>query len=208
VFVFYDDVQYDKHGWRNRNRIKTANGSSWLTIPVRSKGVVKDRVLINEVPIDWTKDWARKHWMTIKQSYGKAPYFTTYAPALLHVFEKRYEMLADFTIELTITVAGMLGIQHAKFLRSSDLRMPGARTEKLINILTHLGATHYVSGPSAKEYLEEHKLAEANISLEYMTYDYPEYRQLYPPFDPSVSVLDLLFLTGPEADGYIWKVRA
>src|SRR5262245_32621657 len=83
VFVFYDDVQYDKHGWRNRNRIKTANGVQWLTIPVASGGCVTQKTLIKDVPIIWTKDWAAKHWMTIKQAYGKrAPHFARYAPLL------------------------------------------------------------------------------------------------------------------------------
>jgi len=205
VFVFYDDVQYDKHGWRNRNRVKTAQGAKWLTIPVHSKGNVAQQTLINEIQISWNEDWTARHWMTIKQSYSKAPYFNQYAPLLEEFYQRRSELLADFTIDLTVALARALGIQHTRFVRSSSLEAHGAKTDRLVSILTQLGTTHYISGPSAKDYLEEDRLEAAGISLEYMVYDYPEYPQLYPPFDPQVSIVDLLFMTGEHAPQYIWR---
>jgi hypothetical protein len=203
VFVFYDDVQYDKHGWRNRNRVKTANGPVWLAIPVHNKGVVENHTPINQIAIDWTKDWPRKHWMTIQQSYRRAPFFNDYAPQLELFYKERHEMLAEFTIQLTITLAQSLGITHTKFVRSSSLMASGTKTDRLLHILKSVGATHYISGPAAKNYLEENKLADAGISLEYMVYDYPEYPQLHPPYDPGVSILDLLFMTGTDSIRYI-----
>jgi hypothetical protein len=205
VFVFYDDVQYDKHGWRNRNRVKTANGPVWLAIPVRNKGVIENHTPINQIAIDWSKDWARKHWLTIQQSYKKAPFFNDYASQLEGFYKTRPELLADFTIELTITLSRILGITHTKFLRSSSLNAKGSKTDRLLEILCSLGATHYISGPAAKNYLEEDKLAGAGISLEYMVYDYPQYSQLYPPYDPQVSILDLLFMAGSASAEYIWQ---
>ena len=205
VFVFYDDVQYDKHGWRNRNRVKTAQGAKWLTIPVHSKGNVVHQTLINEIHISWNEDWTARHWMTIKQSYSKAPYFNQYAPLLEEFYQRRSELLADFTIDLTVALARALGIQHTRFVRSSSLEAHGAKTDRLVSILTQLGTTHYISGPSAKDYLEEDRLEATGISLEYMVYDYPEYPQLYPPFDPQVSIVDLLFMTGEHAPQYIWR---
>src|SRR5437868_14555546 len=98
VFVFYDDVQYDKHGWRNRNRIKTPTGSQWLTIPVITKGVVENGTPIHQVRMDGNADWASKHWTTLKQHYGKAPHFRRYAPMLEEFYSCRPELLADFTI--------------------------------------------------------------------------------------------------------------
>jgi hypothetical protein len=204
VFVFYDDVQYDKHGWRNRNRIKTANGTQWLTIPVSKKGNVAQHLLINDMHICWDTSWNEKHWAAITQSYRKAPHFQRYAPALERLYTSRPELLADFTIELTIALARELGITKTCFLRSSELAVPGNKTDRLVGILQKLGTTHYISGPSARDYLEEDKLASAGITLEYMSYHYPEYQQLYPPFDPQVSILDLLFVAGPEAHKYIW----
>jgi WbqC-like protein family len=204
AFVFYDDVQYDKHGWRNRNRIKTPNGSQWLTIPVSKKGNVTQHLMVNDMRICWDTPWNEKHWRAITQSYGKAPYFQRYAAALEQFYMLRTEFLADFTIELTIWLARELGINKTSFLRSSELGLPGGKTDRLVAILQKLGATHYISGPSASDYLEEDKLTAAGITLEYMSYNYPEYRQLYPPFDPQVSILDLLFVAGPEAPKYIW----
>src|SRR5690349_23337312 len=109
VFVFYDDVQYDRRGWRNRNRVKTSNGPRWLTIPVMNKGVQINGTAINQIQIDWTQNWVRKHWTTIEQSYSKAPFFSDYASALKDAYYRHDEFLADFTIELTIRLARTLG---------------------------------------------------------------------------------------------------
>jgi hypothetical protein len=204
LFVFYDDVQYDKNGWRNRNRIKTRNGPLWLTIPVLHRGSVSDHIPILEMHIDWSKDWARKHWLSIQQAYSKTPYFERYASDLEPFFQRRDERLADFTIDLTIAIARMLGIMHTQFVRSSSFKVSGAKTRRLVELLDRVGASHYISGPAARDYLEEDLLSQAGISLEYMVYQYPEYEQLYPPFDGQVSILDLLFMTGPQAGRFIW----
>lgn len=204
VFVFYDDVQYDKHGWRNRNRIKSRQGGQWLTIPVHSKGVVIENTPILQVEIAWEQPWNERHWRAIRETYGKAPFFKTYADWLEDVFHRQPERLADFTIPLTIEISEKLGISHTRFLRSSELHAEGQKTDRLIQILTQLGATHYLSGPSASSYIEEDKFQQTGIHLEYMQYNYPEYPQLYPPFDPFVTVLDLLLMTGPEAPRYIF----
>lgn len=203
VFVFYDDVQYDKHGWRNRNRIKTHQGPQWLTIPVHSRGAPVHQIPINCISIDWRQPWNRKHWKSLLQAYNKAPYFQRYAPLVEHFYQQHPERLADFTIELTIALARELGIIHTQFIRSSSLPASGSKAARLIQILKHLGASDYLSGPSARNYIEEASFKAAGIRLEYIEYDYPVYPQLYPPFDPQVSILDLLFMTGPEAMNYI-----
>jgi len=205
VFVFYDDVQYDKHGWRNRNRIKNHQGGQWLTIPVHSRGVVIESIPINQVGIAWEQSWAEKHWRAIQQAYYKAPYFNLYAAWLEEVYQRRPERLADFTIPMTIEIAQKLGICRTRFLRSSELNASGQKTDRLIEILSGLGATRYISGPSARDYIENEKFETAGISLQYMQYNYPEYPQLYPPFDPNVTILDLLFMAGPEAPRYIYQ---
>ena len=202
LFVFYDDVQYDKHGWRNRNQIKTAHGKQWLTIPVHSAGVTQG-IAIQDVKIDWSKPWAGNHLKALTISYSKAPYFRKYLPLLESFYGRHDETIAGFTIETTISLARELGIQHTRFMRSSELSgVDQQRTERLIQILTQVGATHYISGPSARDYIEPGKFLDAHISLEYMQYDYPEYPQLYPPYDPQVSILDLLFMTGSQAMKY------
>jgi WbqC-like protein family len=203
VFVFYDDVQYDKHGWRNRNRVKTHQGPVWLTVPVFSKGAVSQHILINQVEINHRQPWNHKHLRTLQQAYGKAPHFERYAGMLDRFYSDPPRMLADFNIELIIALARELGIQHTRFIRSSELEAGGQKTDRLITILEKLGADHYISGPSARDYIEPEKFATAGIQLAYMQYNYPEYSQLYPPYDPQLSILDLLFMTGPAALSYI-----
>jgi hypothetical protein len=209
VFVFYDDVQYDKHGWRNRNRVKTPNGPQWLTIPVLTKGLLSNVTPINEIMMNPVQDWRQKHRTTLQQAYAKAPYYKMYAPLLDEIYaygqDAQTGLLADFTIASTMGLARAIGIENTRFLRSSSLRADGAKTDRLLYILRSVGATHYISGPSARGYLEEDKLAAAGISLEYINYHYPIYEQLYPPFDPQVSILDLLFMKGPQSPDYIWQ---
>jgi hypothetical protein len=208
LFIFYDDVQYDKHGWRNRNQIKTAQGKQWLTIPVHSAGVTQG-VPIRDVKIDQGKPWAKNHLKALTISYSKAPCFKKYLPLLESFYDRRDEFIADFTIETTITLTRELGNNHTRFMRSSELDgIDGQKTNRLIQILKRVGATHYISGPSAQDYIEAEKFAAVNITLEFMTYDYPEYPQLYPPYDPFVSVLDLLFMVGSDAGKYFEKGKA
>lgn len=205
VFIFFDDVQYDKRGWRNRNRIKTSQGTRWLTIPVHHKGAQTDNIPINQIRICWDRPWNIEHWRILKSSYSKAPYFQRYASWLEEVYNTHREFLADFTIELTIAIAQEIGISETRFLRSSTLPGGGHKTDHLINILKQVGATEYITGPAAREYIEEDKFHSAGLQIEYMHYDYPEYPQLYPPYDPQVSILDLLLMTGPDALQYIRK---
>ena len=205
VFVFYDCVQYDEHGWRNRNQIKTPAGPQWLTIPVITKGTHTNCVPIKDVRLVPNNPWKAKHWRALRQNYIRAPHFKRYEPLLEPFYAREDAMLGDFTCDLTIALARELGSHHTQFLRSSALPASGAKTDRLLSILMHLGVNHYVSGPSAKAYLELDKFAAAGITLEFMTYNYPEYPQLYGAFQPQVSILDLLFNVGPGAPDYIWQ---
>lgn len=199
LFVFYDDVQYDKRGWRNRNRIKTSTGPIWLSIPVFNRGAQTEHIPINDIRIVWDRPWNQEHWNSIRLAYCKAQYFAHYAELVEEFYAKKPEMLADFTIETTIALARAIGIDRTRFLRSSQIAgIEGTKTDRLISILKKVEATHYISGPSAKDYIENEKFTEAGITLEYIQYDYPEYPQLYPPFDPQVSIIDTLFTMGKE----------
>jgi hypothetical protein len=208
VFVFLDDVPYDRGGWRNRNRVKGPQGSTWLTVPVLKKGSVVEQRPINEIEINWKTDWARKHLRTIEQFYAAAPFLDDYLPLLAEFYAGRPELLAELTIELTVVLARALGITQTRFIRSSTLDVSGSKTARLLAILGELGATHYLSGPSAADYLEPDRFKQAGIQLEYINYDYPEYPQVHPPFDPQVSIVDLLLMTGPRASHYIWETTA
>jgi hypothetical protein len=206
LFIFYDDVQYDKRGWRNRNQIKTLRGKQWLTIPVHSRGSQIENIPINEIRIAWDSLWNQNHLKALQHAYARTPYFSRYLPLLETFYQRRDEFLADFTIDFTVALTHELGNSHTRFMRSSELAdTDGQKTNRLIQILQAVGATHYISGPAARDYIEQEKFDEAGITLEYMEYNYPEYPQLYPPFDPHVSILDLLFMTGPQAPSYIFK---
>ena len=204
VFVYYDDVQYDARGWRNRNRIKTAKGLQWLTIPVHHRGSQTEHIPIHQIRTVQENNWQSSHWNAIRGAYAKAPFFRALAPQIEPFYQKEYEFLADFTCDLTTQITRLLKIDHTQFLRSSRMKnIAGSKTDRLISVLKEVGADHYISGPSAGEYIEEEKFRENGISLEFMVYDYPEYPQLYPPFEPQASILDLLFMTGEEALHYI-----
>jgi hypothetical protein len=207
VFMFYDDVQYDARGWRNRNRIKTPDGTRWITVPVFSKGGRVSGARIMDVRIRQDQPWARKHWETIRHSYGRAPHFERYAPLVQSFFERRETFLADFTIGLITALASELGLGGTRFMRSSELGVGGAKTERLLGLLDAVGADVYLSGPSARAYLDEERLAREGVRVEYMEYDYPEYEQLHPPYDARISILDLLFMQGPAAPELIWGSR-
>jgi hypothetical protein len=203
IFVFYDDVQYDKRGWRNRNQIKTARGNQWLTIPVFSRGSQTDHILINQIKIVWDNPWNQDHWKALRHAYARAPFFNEYNSLLEEFYGRHDEYLVDFTIDLTVALARLLGDQHTHFVRASSLHVEGVKTDRLIAVLKAVGADHYISGPSARDYIEPEKFQAARIGLEYMVYNYPEYPQLYPPYDSQVSLLDLFFMTGPQAVTYI-----
>ena len=205
VFVFYDDVQYDKHGWRHRNRIKTPDGVKWLSIPVASKGVVSRGQPIHDTRICWQQAWSRKHLAALTHSYSRAPFFTQYESLLNEIYSRHDEHLADFTIAATVATSKCLGIHGKQFVRASELGIAGGKTERIVNILQALGVDTYLSGPSAKAYIDQSCFDRAGIRVEYAEYRYPEYPQLHPPFDPQVSILDLLFMTGPRAGEHIWK---
>jgi hypothetical protein len=206
LFVFYDDVQYDKHGWRNRNRVKTAAGPKWLTVPVFKQGAVSEGIPIHDIEIRWDPDWSESHRGVLRESYRKSPHFDRYFPIFAEALAARPRRLVDLTIPLTERLAAELGIRNTRFRRSSEFVLGGRKTDRLLDLLSQLGATHYLSGPSARDYLDEAAFTAAGIGLEYMEYSYPEYPQLHPPFEPAVSILDLLFMTGDDAPRYIWGV--
>lgn len=200
-FVFYDDVQFTPRDWRTRNKIKTANGPLWLTVPA---GQSRSR-LIHEVVLE-DKSWGRKHWDTLRHAYSKAPFFAEYRPFLEHVYlERRWDSLSELNQYMTKTIATeFLGLR-TEFRDSREFGATGQKLDRLLDLAQKSGATSYLSGPSARDYIVPERFAERGIELAYMSYEgYPEYQQLYPPFEHAVTVLDLLFMTGKDAPQYIW----
>lgn len=204
VFVFLDDVQYTVRDWRNRNRIKTPEGGSvWLTVPV----VGGRNQLIRDVRIDGSQPWIRKHLGSIERSYQRAPHFDEYYGVVSAVYARGIESLAELDIELTKVLCACLGIDR-EFVTSSALGCGGAKDDKLLAIVQRVGGDAYLSGPSAAAYLRPELWQGGGVRLLYKDYSgYPEYPQISEPFEPSVSVLDTLFMLGKAAPDHIWGAR-
>jgi WbqC-like protein family len=200
-FVLYDDRQYTRRDWRNRNRIKTPQGSQWLTIPVAVKGRYDQR--IDETRIS-DPDWAELHWKTLTHNYASAPFFDDYRDRLEALYRSADDPMLSTVSRLFLEeLCTILGIDTT-ISWSTDYEAEGAKTERLVSLCRAAGATHYLSGPRAREYIDETLFDEAGIELGYMDYSgYPEYPQLYPPFDHAVTVLDLMLNTGPDAPRYM-----
>ncbi|MBV6442360.1 MAG: hypothetical protein EPGJADBJ_04071 [Saprospiraceae bacterium] len=201
VFVLYDDMQYTKRDWRNRNQIKTPNGLQWLSIPVKVKGKYFQKINETEVA---DQDWPLNHWQCIVNNYRKAPFFPVYGPRFEALYQSATEQhLSQINYRFLKAIAGMLGINtHIRW--SSEFALRGDKSEKLLHICKDLQATHYISGPSAQGYLQEDIFRQNGIDVLWMDYsNYPEYPQLFGPFNHFVSILDLLFNTGPAAPSYL-----
>jgi hypothetical protein len=201
-FILLDDVQFTKRDWRSRNQIKTQHGLAWLTIPVRTKG--RYLQLIQETEISEPR-WGEEHWATLSANYARAPFFKTYADILESLYTQRAdgERLSEVNHRFITTVCGLLGIT-TPIRWSTDYGAPAGKNERLIELGLKAGATDYLSGPNARGYLDEAMFAAAGIRVQFADYSgYREYSQPWPPFEHHVSVLDLLFSTGPDATRYM-----
>lgn len=203
-FIFYDEMQYTTRDWRNRNKIKTANGVQWISIPVFSKGCQQTGQKISETKIQDSKCF-QSHWVQICQFYKKAPYFQEYKD----LFEKLYlecakeELLCQVNYKFIYAICDILGIK-TRLSFDRDYGLIEGKTERLIDLVQKAGGTEYLSGPAARDYIVPELFEKAGIKLSWMDYSgYPEYPQLYPPFEHGVSVLDLIFNCGPDAVKYM-----
>lgn len=200
-FILFDDIQYTRRDWRNRNRIKATNRLQWITIPVESKGKYIQKIKDTKVS---NAEWNRKHWDSIVNSYSQAKYFRNYK----EMFEELYlgcseKYLSKINYRFLVAICDFLGIS-TKISWSMEYRLSEGKTERLIDICKQVGADEYISGPTAKGYIDEDMFEKEGIRLSYMEYSgYPEYNQLFPPFEHAVSIIDLIFNEGPEATKFM-----
>jgi hypothetical protein len=199
LFVIHDDLQYTKGDWRNRNRIKTPQGSEWITVPVNYRHTSQ---LIEETTIDYSIPWGQKMLNRIKASYRLAPCLDIYFDELSELLLEPAASISDLNVRLLHWACHHLKIETPiKF--SHEYHPKGTKTERLVGILKQINANVYLSGPAASTYLVPGLLENEGIKLEYKKYDYPEYPQFYPPFDPYVSIIDLFFMMGDKARAYL-----
>ena len=196
-FILFDDAQYTRRDWRNRNTIKTPNGLLWLTIPVQVRGKylqkIKDTVVTDE-------DWTHQHWNSIVHNYSQAPHFKEYLEQFQQLYLGTKEThLSQINRRFITAICRILGISTV-ISWSMDYDLVEGKTARLVKMCKDAGATEYLSGPAARDYLDEELFRKEGIKLLYMDYSgYPEYHQLYPPFEPNVSIIDLIFNEGANA---------
>lgn len=196
-FIFYDDVQYDKNAWRNRNRVKSTSGEPhWLTVPVRVYSL-SQRLIDTE--IDNRQPWARKHLGTIRQFYARAPHLKRYLPELEELLAgRKWERLCDLDLAVIKLMCSWLGLKRDT-IRSSELAIGGQRSERLVNLCLHAGADRYLSGNAAQSYLDVELFAQRGIEVEWQDYKHPIYPQQHGAFAPYLSALDLLLNCGEDS---------
>jgi len=200
-FVLYDDVQYTRRDWRNRNLIKTPRGVSWVSIPItwRSGQSIRDAMVSD-------RKWVERHWSLLKENYRAAPFFELYESTFEELYRKELggeASLVCINATMIRVVAKMLSIQ-TPLVSSAEFDLLDGRTEGLVQICQERGATTYVSGPRAKDYLDCSQFHKAGISIEWMDYTgYPTYHQMHSPFVHCVTILDLIFNEGPRAPQFM-----
>jgi len=204
LFIFHDDLQYTKNDWRNRNKIMTPQGPCWLTVPV---GTREDR-LICEVTMKDSR-WAASHWRAIVRNYSSAPFFKRYKDFFEDVYLLRdWSSLSEMNQYLIKTISKeFLGVR-TKFKDSREYGLKSKKLPRLMELLEKTDATQYISGPTARAYIDGKVFTRAGVELVYKDYSgYPEYRQRFEPFVHEVSIIDVLFNTGPDAAYFIWGWR-
>jgi WbqC-like protein family len=194
-FIVYDDMQFTKNDWRNRNKIKTPKGLEWLSIPVGQdiNRRIRDVVITNSL-------WQEKHWKTLVANYSRAPHFNEVSSLLEPIYRKRkHTYLSAVNRELIEAVCGFLGISTV-IKNSWDYMLGEGKTERLVDLCQQADATEYISGPAARNYLDPKIFTAKNIKLSWFEYNgYSEYPQLWGEFQHGVSIIDLLFNCGKSA---------
>ncbi|MDD4601875.1 MAG: WbqC family protein [Negativicutes bacterium] len=196
TFVIYDDVDYDKESWRNRNRIRTPEGYTWMTVPVITKGRLGQKII--EVEIDNRQNWRKKHLKSLVQYYSKAPYFRKYIPFFEDIYGREWNMLFDLDMEIIKYFKNLFKIE-TKLVYSSQLKSGGQKTKRLVAICDELNASIYISANGAKPYLEVQQFDAPEIKVEWQEYEHPVYPQVFDGFISHLSIVDLLFNCGEHS---------
>jgi hypothetical protein len=192
IFVFLDDVEYTSGDWINRNRIKTPDGWTWLTVPVT--GSTND---INDTEIDQTKDWQEEHRKSFQHNYRNASYYDDYSSVIMQAYDRQWEYLSTLNRFLITEITDVIGFD-CEFILASELNIDGTKSERLIDICTSVDADMYFSGTGAKSYMDNQAFQEAGISVEYLSFESPTYPQRFDEFIPDLSVVDMLLNCGAE----------
>lgn len=204
-FIIYDDMQYTRRDWRNRNKIKTPAGLQWLTVPVKTKGKFDQRISDTEIDGD---SWAADHWQSIALNYRRSPHFSTIASLLEpHYSQRHYTHLSDLNRSLIVAICDFLGITTT-IRNCQEYVLIEGKSDRLADLCRQADAGEYISGPAARAYIDEQSFTERGIRLRWFDYTgYAEYPQLWGSFVHEVSIIDLLFNCGVDAFRHLKYVR-
>jgi len=198
LFLVYDNVQFDKDGWRNRNRIKTPNGLQWLTVPVLTKGLNKPTN--REILISNREPWPKKHLLSLRMNYSKAACFEEVFPLMESILNQPWERLLDLNMRILNDLCDFLGIRtNFHFASELSADLPEGKNEKLVAYCKHFGATEFYEPSGGKGYIDPLMFESNGIKLMFQDYQHPCYPQLYGPFVPCLSIVDLLFNCGKNS---------
>ena len=201
VFIILDNVQYHKHEWQNRNRIKTVQGEQWLTVPVNYRFPQK----IKDVSI-MQNHWAKKQIASIEQAYAKSPFLTEYWSPIKDILQHKHQKLTGLNIEIIRVMGKILGCTAPLYLASELGIKSDHPTQRLINITKHFQASHYLSGSEGRNYLDNRAFHDADVSLLFQNVQPPVYQQLHGEFIPYLTALDVLLNIGEDAKELIAKM--
>ena len=196
LFLFLDDVQYKKREFQNRNKIKTPAGELWLTIPVITKGHFTQN--IKDVQINKEENWESQHWASIVQNYSKAPYFGEHKEFFKKLYEVKWDLLIDISMEIIRYSLSYLEIK-TPIKMSSEYNVLSQSTERIVELCKKTGADTYFSGSGGKAYMDEKLFTDSSIKLTYQDFHHQEYKQSYTGFMPYLSIIDLLFNCGKDS---------
>lgn len=197
IFVVYDDVQYDKNGWRNRNKIKTPKGAQWLTVPVHVR--FEDKLFVKDIKIDNSINWMKKHLFSIKQNYAKASWYEKNINIFEEAYSKTWHYLIDIDMFFIDKLTVCLGMEDKNLIMSSSLNIKGDRIDRIINICKIFKIDTFYEGSAGRNYINEDYLNRNGVKVEYQNYNHPVYDQLYGDFISHLSIIDLLFNHGDKS---------
>lgn len=197
IHIILDHVQFEKNSMINRNKVRTAQGWTWLTVPVLSKGKFGN-LHINELKVSENTKWQKKHWNTIRGSYSKSPFFKEHAMFFEALYEKKWVNLNLLMTEITNYILQELSIT-SKIIRSSEMDLKYKKSELVFELCNKVGATTYLSGAMGRDYLEIKQFQEHNINVKFQDYNHPIYRQMHGEFQSYMSIIDLLFNEGKRS---------
>jgi hypothetical protein len=210
IFIFLDSVQFEKNSFTNRNKIKTAQGPIWLTVPLMTKGHIN--LVLEQMEIDNKRNWREKHFKSITQNYKKSPFIQHYYHKIEALYLKEYVFFAEICWDQLIFWLGEMGI-HKKLVRSSDLPITSKKSDLILDLCRYFGADHYLSGALGRNYLEEDNFQQAGITIEYQDYQHPVYPQLWGDFVPFMGVVDFIMntdnywlITGEDRDEFLQRM--